>query len=211
MSSYLNFMRPTTTSFTCLGVAPQSPAVYPLYYGDHLQSTESAFSFDTPSRLNSHSMEPAELGVKQNLSSCKTDALSKIMQADIVNTAENSHETGCDLSLRLGCLGVPRTVIENSVTKEVENVGSRTPREENKMSDSSPQIDKKPFFHKSCSGDPVDTCPSNWTSETEILNVKKSMRKRKAVFDHLCEDKQFFWHPKLPFNHLTGWMSNAGS
>lgn len=200
------------TSFSCLGMPSQSPAVYPLFFGD-LQPRDSKFNFDnssrfnvgTPSKLSSHSMNASEIFGKQNPYG-KAMASSKPIEADIKDTFGNSHEIGCDLSLRLGCAGTPREIIETRIDKDLGNLSSRTPQG-NKLIDSSIKIDKS-FFRNSYFCESVDTCSIDRIMEAEKLNLKKSP-KRKAVMDHPCEDERFSWHPKLPFRDYTGRARNA--
>ncbi|KAA8525471.1 hypothetical protein F0562_007326 [Nyssa sinensis] len=188
-----------------------SCSIYPLYYGNYFQSQESQSGFGIPSKSNSHPMESAEMGVLQNLLSHNVDASNKIPQAELGDSPENLTNIGCDLSLRLGPLSVPCINVETSWLQEVEDVGSSTSREGSKLSAILPQMDKEfSFFPKVKADDPLDSYSSKWNSEDEKMNVEATMRKRKAVFSHSSEDGGFFWQPKLPYNHLTGRMSNAG-
>ncbi|KAK1394620.1 Coactivator CBP, KIX domain-containing protein [Heracleum sosnowskyi] len=204
---------PDKTSFSSLHMPSQSSAVCPLFFGD-LQPKDSKFNFDTPSRFNvgipsklsSHSMNASDIFRKQNPYD-KAIASSKPIEADFKDTFGNSHEIGCDLSLRLGCLGSPREIIETRIEKDLRNLSSRTPQG-NKLIDSSIQIDKS-FFRNSYFCESVDTCSTNWIIEAEKLNLEKTPRKRKAVMDHPCEDEHFCWHPKLPFRNYTGRERNA--
>lgn len=201
------------TSFSCLGMPSQSPAVYPLFFGD-LQPKDSMFNFDapsgfndgTPSKLSSHSMNASEIFAKQNPYG-KAIASSRPTEAGIKDTFGNSYEIGCDLSLRLGCLGSPCEIIETRIDKDLGNLSSRTPQG-NKLIDSSIQIDKS-FFKNSYFCESVNTWSTDRIIEAEKLNLKKTPRKRKAVMDHPCEDGHFSWLPKLPFRDYTGRTRNA--
>lgn len=211
MSGYSDANR---TSFSCLGMPSQSLAVYPLFFGD-LRPKDSKFYFDTPSRFNVgtpsnlsyHSMNASEIFAKQNPYG-KAIASSNPIEADIKDTFGNSYEIGCDLSLRLGCVGSPCEIIETRIDKDLGNLSSRTPQG-NKLIDSSIQIDKS-FFENSYFCESVDTCSTGRIIEAEKLNLKRTPSKHKAVMDHPCEDEHFSWHPKLPFRDYTGRTRNAG-
>ncbi|CAL5440249.1 unnamed protein product [Camellia sinensis] len=237
MSHNSNFTKPNTMNFTVLDseshkfpflsenfppcsntrclpteayASSNSCSVYPLYYGNPLQSQESQesqFCFHIPPNLNSDNPKTLKIGHLQNLFPCDVDASNQIPQADLRDTPENLPGIGCDLSLRLGPLSVPCISIENSWPQEVEDV------ERSKLNDDlKPWMDKEfSFFPKSnVDDDPLDSYSSKWSSEAEDMNVEMTMRKRKAVFSYPSEDGQFCWQPKLPSNHLTGKMSNAG-
>ncbi|KAI7988527.1 hypothetical protein LOK49_LG13G02608 [Camellia lanceoleosa] len=237
MSHNSNFTKPNTMNFTVLDseshkfpflsenfppcsnarclpseayASSNSCSVYPLYYGNPLQSQESQesqFRFRIPPNLNSDNLKPVKIGHLQNLFPCDVDASNQIPQADLRDTPENPPGIGCDLSLRLGPLSVPCISIENSWPQEVEDV------ERSKLNDDlKPWMDKEfSFFPKAnADDDPLDSYSSKWSSEAEDMNVETTMRKRKAVFSYPSEDGQFCWQPKLPSNHLTGKMSNAG-
>lgn len=202
------------TSFSCLGLPSQSPAVYPLFFED-LQpkdsqfnfGTPSSFNFGAPSKLSSHFMNASDICAKQN-SYGKAMASSKSIEADIKDTIANSFELGCDLSLRLGCLASPLEIMKTRIDKDLGNLSLRTPQG-NKLIDSSIQIDKS-FLKKSYFCESVDTCSADGVIEAEKLNLKKTPRKRTAVMDHLREDEHFSWNPKLPHHDCTGRARNAG-
>lgn len=202
------------TSFSCLGMPSQSPAVYPLFFGD-LQpkdcrfnfGTPSSFDFGAPSKLSSHSMNASDIFAKLNPYG-KAMASSKSTEADTKDTIGNSYEIGCDLSLRLGCLGSPREIIETRIDKDLGNLSLRTPQG-NKLIDSSIHIDKS-SFKKSYFCESGDTCSADRVIEAENLYIKKTPRKRMAVMDHSCEDEHFSWHPKLLYHDCTGRARNAG-
>lgn len=180
------------TSFSCLRMPSQIPVVYPLYFG-HLQPKDSKSNFNIPSKLSSRSMITSEICAKQNPYG-KTMALKKPVEADIKDTIGNSYEIGCDLSLRLGCLGSPHEIIDVRVDKDLGNFGSSTPQG-NKLIDSPIHINKS-SLKKSYICESVDTCSTK--------------RKRKAIMDHPCVDEHFSWHPKLPFHDCTGRARNTG-
>ncbi|KAL8116011.1 hypothetical protein AgCh_022486 [Apium graveolens] len=189
------------TSISCMSMPSQSHAVYPLFFGD-LQPNDSRFNFGTSSSFN--------FGAPSKLSSPSKIPLasSKSIEADIKETIGNSYESGCDLSLRLGCLDSPREIIETRIDKDLGNLNLMTPQG-NKLIDSSIQIDKS-FFKKSYFCESVDTCSCDRVIDAEKLNLKKTPRKRTAIMDHPREDKHFSWHPKLPYHDCTGRARNAG-
>ncbi|KAL7164215.1 hypothetical protein ACSBR2_040181 [Camellia fascicularis] len=172
-----NFIKSTTMNANLLGSESQCSIpqkdnlicskyrFYPLYYGNQLQSQVSEFSFEIPPNSNSDNATLSEIG------------------CDLANLRENTENPfgiRCDLSLRLGPLSVPCISVENSWPQEVEDVGSNTSPENREFS----------FFPKANGDDPLDSCSSKWSSETENMNIETTMRKRKATSD-LSEDRQF--------------------
>ncbi|XP_059658159.1 uncharacterized protein LOC132304483 [Cornus florida] len=199
-----------------MGTYPSSNSclVYPLYYGNHLQSQELQSHFGITAKSNSHTPDSAETetGAVQNLLlSCNVDASNKIPQTEFRDALENSHNIGCDLSLRLGPLSIPSATVENSLHQEVEDVGSSTHREGRKLSDLSPPMEKEfSFYRKANADDSTDFCLNKWSSECENMNVDATMRKRKAVVSPPSEGRQFCWQRTVSSNLLTGRMSSAG-
>ncbi|KAA8521574.1 hypothetical protein F0562_012247 [Nyssa sinensis] len=209
-----NFPQHGTSQCLTMETYPSSNScsVYPLNYGNQFQSQESQSGFGIPSKLNSHIVESAEVGVLQNLLSLDAEASNKIPQAELSNSPEKSTDIRCDLSLRLGPLSVPCISVENSWPQEVEDVGSSTSWEGSKVSELSPLMDHEfSFFPKVNADDPLDSCSSKCCFEDENMHVEATTRKQKAVVSHPSEDKRFVWQPKLPYNHLTGRMNNADS
>ena len=187
-------------------------AVYPLYYGNQLQSEESWSGFGAPSNSKSNPPESPGVGTVQNLLSYAIDPKKKPGEKDVVHVIENSSKIECDLSLRLGPISIPCMSVENSWPQEFEDVGSSCSREGSKLGDLSPQVDKQfPLFPRGNANDPLDSCSSKRRSEGENLNMEATIRKRKAAISYPLEDRQFCCQPKLPYNYLPGRMRNAGS
>lgn len=173
-------------------------SVYPLYYGNRQQFEEPRPGFGI-SKLSSNILEPAKMGV-ENPFCCNVDASYKMTETNTRRTAENTFNSGCDLSLRLGPVPVTCPSVGKS---KLQDVGSG--------SGQSLQVDKKfSFFPGGNVHGPSDSCSSKWGFEGKYWNDEATMRKRKADFNHPEEDQQFFWQPKLPCSHLTGGMRNAG-
>lgn len=205
---------PSGNKSSSMEVYPDSNfrAVYPLYYGNQLQSEEALTGFGAPSNSKSNPPEPAGAGTVQNLFSHAIDSKKKLSEKELVLATENSSKIECDLSLRLGPISIPCMSVENSWPQEFEDVGSCCSREGSKLGDLSPQVDKQfPFFPKGNADDPLDSCSSKRSSEMENLNMEVTMRKRKAAISYPLEDRQFCCQPKLPYNYLPGRMRNAGS
>jgi hypothetical protein len=185
-------------------------SVYPLYYGNRRQFEEPRPGFGI-SKLTSNILEPAKMGV-ENPFCCNVDASYKMTETNTRRTPENTFNSVCDLSLRLGPVPVTCPSVGKIKLQDVEDVGSGTSPNGSKFIGQSPQVDKKSsFFPGGNVYGPSDSCPSKWSFEGKSRNDEATMRKRKADFNHPVEDQQFFWQPKLPCSHLTGSMRNAGS
>ncbi|KAK2985726.1 hypothetical protein RJ640_000406 [Escallonia rubra] len=194
----------------CLGTIPSASSCSPcpLYYGDCVQSKESKIDIGTSSNEVSHRIEPDEMDVKKNVSSCSADALNSYTNIDCKKTPTDTPGNGCDLSLRLGPLKVQCVSIDNSWTQEVEDVGSSSLQDGSKLSQ---QMDKEfSFFPKPAADNPSDSSSSKWSYDAEKLDLEATLRKRKAVLSHQSEDRQFHWLQKFPYNQFSGTMRKAG-
>ncbi|XAR69380.1 hypothetical protein NMG60_11000930 [Bertholletia excelsa] len=158
-------------------------SVYPLYYATNqiqLQLASSQFGFSICPNSNSKKSQPVETKNLQALLSSGLDVVKEVSRGDLRDNSENPLGNGCDLSLRLGLVSVPRTNTENSLPLESEDVGSNTSQEGSKSTDLNVLVDKDfSFFPKA--NDPLDSCSSKKTSEDENLSTETRMRKRKMV------------------------------
>ncbi|KAL6980881.1 hypothetical protein U1Q18_022516, partial [Sarracenia purpurea var. burkii] len=173
-----------------------------------LRSQDPQFSFGIPFGLNSNNPKPAKTCHMQTLFPYNVDGSDKLPHADLRDGPENPPGVDCDLSLRLGPLSVLCITIENSFSREVEEVGSSTFIERR----ITPLIDKEfSFFSKTNSDDSLGSYSSKWNSEAENMNVTRGLRKRKAIFGYPYEDRKFCFQPKLP-SKPPNWknVGNAG-
>ncbi|KAK6236982.1 hypothetical protein QQP08_025569 [Theobroma cacao] len=205
---------PLPSNSQCLPMEKYPPpnlySVYPLYYGNHLKFEEMQHGFGIFPKSISNTVEPAKMGVIDNLFSSDVDSSNNMNQTDVSNTSNNPHENACDLSLRLGPLSIPCLSVGKSRPQVIEDTGS-TSLEWNRFGDLTPSIDKMlSSFPRSNRDDPLNSSLNRWSLEGEHVNVDATMRKRKTVYGPTV-DQQFCLPPKLPYSHLTGRMKSAGS
>lgn len=181
-----------------------SCSVYPLYHGNH-------FQFQDSSKSNSHLMKTDKKGVMKRRSTCGQDALNVILQASPHYVSETPHGSGCDLSLRLGPLGVSCLGEENSCPQEVEDGGGLgTCKVGSKDNDLSSQSDKDfSFFPKPNGHDMLDSSSNKWSHKTQNVNIEATLRKRKAAVSHPSEDRQYCWPLKFPFKQVNGRFNSS--
>ncbi|KAL6980209.1 hypothetical protein U1Q18_021853 [Sarracenia purpurea var. burkii] len=176
----------------CTSKFPLLGSVYPLCYGNQLQSQVSESSFVFPSNLNPPNFFPH-------------DVSSKIPRGDLRDNIapENPPGIECDLSLRLGPLSVLSIRAENSPGphEEVEDDDSSTPREVTKSSNLT--------LRMAGGDDGLESCSNKWGFETQSMKVGIGKRKRGDATSYPFDDEdvEFCWqqHPKIIFqSHLTG-------
>ncbi|XP_057957476.1 uncharacterized protein LOC131150640 [Malania oleifera] len=142
-------------------------AVYPLYYGNFLE-TEGCDGFEAPAKFHAKTTEPVEMVVQKNLFCSNIDAPNKSTEEDIRVNFDNPTENDCDLSLRLGPL--------------VEDVGSISSQGGNKFSDRLIQMDKELLFcPRSNTDNRFDSCSVKLSFAGGTSNVEALMRKQKAI------------------------------
>lgn len=181
---------------------------YPLYYGNCPQFEELKHDFGILPKPVSNPLEPAtaKMSVIPNL--CLSGDKSKNnAQTDTRDYPDQSPDTRCDLSLRLGPLSSRCPGSENNSPQEVKDVGA----EEGKRNDQSPYLHKElSFLPQGNKHGPIHSYSSPWSFKGEFMNVQSTMRKRKADVNHPTEDSKFCRQPELPFSRLTGSMGNGG-
>ncbi|GAA0139644.1 hypothetical protein LIER_01148 [Lithospermum erythrorhizon] len=176
-----------SSSLQCITMQPPSArnsySIYPLHFGDSFQPKNYTFDSKTVTTLKSHFSGNKTMGVGQN---------------GIPTPMRNSHETKCDLSLRLGQLVNPSTSIDASWSQEVGISGSISFQRRRLLSSPLRQTGSDfCFFPGMIAKEQLDS--SLFKKSQEIsMNVENSVRLRKATTSHSSEDEKSDWRLKVP-------------
>lgn len=171
--------------------------VYPLYYGTQYQTGGSRIPDEPHSKtvyvgkpVITATGEPTEMGVLQNLFSCKNaeNALNRFTQADVLNFQEKPQEMECDLSLRLGLFSHSCISIEKSSACETDD-GSSSCQDGGKFTDLSPQTNMEfCFFPRRAAYETFESSSRKRNLEGEGQNLEVARRNWKAPFAYNDED-----------------------
>ncbi|XP_062147605.1 uncharacterized protein LOC133856567 isoform X1 [Alnus glutinosa] len=171
--------------------------VYPLYYGTQYQTGGSRIPEEPHSKtvyvgkpVITATGEPTEMGVFQNLFSCKNaeNALNRFTQADVLDFQEKPQEMECDLSLRLGLFSHSCISIEKSSACETDD-GSSSCQDGGKFTDLSPQTNMEfCFFPRKAAYETFESSSRKRNLEGEGQNLEVARRNWKAPFGYNDED-----------------------
>ncbi|EEF46957.1 conserved hypothetical protein [Ricinus communis] len=156
----------------------------------------------------SSTLEPGKVGVEQNLFSFGDDAAVKFNQPD-PQSPLNQHETGCDLSLRLGSLSAaPLPSDKNRQLQDFEDNGHGSFQEGIKFKTQMQHTDDELHFVTRLNTDnSLDSCSSKLSEHASVNGI---IKKRKADFGLPVDDQACCWWLKLPCNDLTGKKKSGG-
>lgn len=169
--------------------SPSSCSIYPLYNGCQSEPSGPKFGSTSDDKSNAQLMDENKKIALRNTLSCNLNASSETSRTDFEDVSENQTVIGCDLSLRLGSFLVPCTRVENALCED-EKAGDIC-----KLNDLSPQFNRGLSFFLNENADKNQFESSSMSSDSQNLNVKSVLAKRKHG-----EDQQIFWPVKLPFN-----------
>ncbi|TMW99061.1 hypothetical protein EJD97_003103 [Solanum chilense] len=179
-TSQSNKMLPFSTLKLPMQTTPTSPSscsIYPLYHGCPSEPSGPKFGSTSDDKSNEN---------KKIALSCNLNASSETSRVDFEDVSENHTVIGCDLSLRLGSFLVPCTRID----KEDEKASDLC-----KLNDLSPQFNRGLSFFSKENADKNQFESSSMSSDSQNLNVKSVLAKRKNG-----EDEQINWPVKQHFN-----------
>ncbi|XP_061350864.1 uncharacterized protein LOC133295943 [Gastrolobium bilobum] len=190
-------------------------SVYPLYYGYEVR--EPQLRTTTLDNAGSDTIfvgrpvitpvpEPSGIGLLENFSHGRFHHVAnKIAEETALGIQEDSRDTGCDLSLRLGQYLHPCSSSKSSSVYEIDNVGLGVSQEGNKFSHLYLQKNKEFCFYPGETG--YGTIHSNSTKsnvEGEDPNLEATFGKRKAPSGNNEEDGKFCRQLGVPSNRFTG-------
>lgn len=195
-----------------LPTSPNSHSVYPLYFGSEFHLADSRC--DNKNLLGPHQLKD-DAGciwkntLLHNLDACHAPSVNSL--ADCTHAHVNQTGTECDLSLRLGPVGVPCTSAVNTLLQERHNGNPGMSRDGSKLGYPPPHVDASFSYilNNGSVNDQLAPASRKVSSQPQDPNVEVMLKKQKVV-SHLYEDRQFCYPLKLPFNHFIGKMRNAG-
>ncbi|GKV00705.1 hypothetical protein SLEP1_g13349 [Rubroshorea leprosula] len=193
--------------------------LYPVYYGAHLQPSESQTGSHIEENVNSNTIivgtpigksiaEPSDMGALRSIfSSTGVDvSCKKVGNVDVRDIREKSTGTQCDLSLRLGLFSDPSVRPGKISICETEDLGPSSSQEGAKYSDVFQQKNKELcFFPAKTANDPIGSSSRKLLLEGQ--NLGATMRKRKAPSGDSLDDGQFFTQFEPPSNQYNSRIS----
>ncbi|XP_050220326.1 uncharacterized protein LOC126670598 [Mercurialis annua] len=157
-------------------------STYPLYYGSCIEAQQGLGVI--PESISS-TIETGKVGIDE-------DAAAKLSQHDPQDSPMEQHETGCDLSLRLGSLSASLSSAQNPQLQDIDDNSHDSSQKGVNFNNQTPVLDEKFSF-------PLD---SRSRKLSEGGSVDEIMKKRKAVFGYPVDDQAYRWHSKLPCSDL---------
>ncbi|XP_019173750.1 PREDICTED: uncharacterized protein LOC109169328 [Ipomoea nil] len=200
-----------------LPTSPSSHSVYPLYFGSEFHLADDSRCDNNKNLFAPHQLkDDARRCIWKNTSSMQN--LDACHAPPRVNSlADNQTGTECDLSLRLGPVGVPCTSAVNTLLQEKHNGDPGMSRDGSKLGYPPPHVDASFSFvlNNHSVNDQLAPASRKASSQPQPQpqpqdpNLEVMLKKQKVVVTHLYEDRQFCSPLKLPFNHFIGKMRNS--
>nr|GMD41002.1 Histone acetyltransferase [Ipomoea batatas] len=212
-----------------LPTSPSSHSVYPLYFGSEFHLADDS-RCDNKSLLGPHQLKDDDARcIWKNASlqslgdACHAPPRVNSL-ADPTRAPVNQTGTECDLSLRLGPVGVPCTSGVNTLLQQEKHNGDPgMPRDGTKLGSRDgtklgyppPHVDASFSFVLNNGGVNDQLAPASRKASSQPCQPQpqdphlEAMLKKQKVVSHLYDDRQFCYPLKLPFNHFVGKMRNS--